>query len=127
MPTSPATQTNTSTPLTSVSRWNDPKTARYVLSGILILAFALRLAYALQMQANPYFDAPVMDPLYHVEWARAFASGETFDPGQPFFRGPLYPWFLGCVFSVFGEDMLIPRILQAGLGTATTGLCTCRP
>lgn len=123
MPTSPATQTDTSTPLTSVSRWNDPKTARYVLSGILMLAFALRLVYALQMQANPYFDAPVMDPLYHVEWARAFASGETFDPGQPFFRGPLYPWFLGCVFSVFGEDMLIPRILQAGLGTATTGLC----
>lgn len=123
MPSSRASQADSTPPPSEVNRWPDPKTTRRLLIGILTLAFVLRLVYILQMRANPYFDAPAMDALYHAEWARAFAAGETFDPGRPFFRGPLYPWFLGSVFKLFGESLLIPRILQAGFGTATTGLC----
>ncbi len=62
-----------------------------------------------------------MDALYHVEWARAFARGEDYQPG-PFFRAPLYPWFLGLCFRVFGEDLLVPRLLQAMLGTLSVAL-----
>ncbi|MEE2886426.1 MAG: glycosyltransferase family 39 protein [Planctomycetota bacterium] len=123
MPESRASQTDTRPPPQEVSCWPDPRTTRFVLTGILILAFVLRLVYVLQMQANPYFSEPAMDALYHVEWAKTFAAGETFEPGRPFFRGPLYPWFLGSVFRVFGEGLLVPRVLQAGFGTATVGLC----
>jgi Flp pilus assembly protein TadD len=58
-----------------------------------------------------------MDPGYHVEWARAVASGRAFYEG-PFFRAPLYPWFLAGLMAVFGqENLLAPRIVQAALGS----------
>ena len=63
-----------------------------------------------------------MDPLYHTEWARALAAGETFMEG-PFFRAPLYPWFLGLCFKLFGENFLVPRLIQVVFGTVSTGLC----
>ncbi len=107
----------------AANAWPDTRTTGLALAGILVLALALRLVYVLQMQANPYFFEPAMDALYHVEWARAFANGDTFDPGRPFFRGPLYPWCLGLVFKVFGDNLLVPRILQALLGTTTALLC----
>lgn len=100
----------------------DPRRARALLFGLLLLAFALRVVYVLQIRASPYFDRPEMDPGYHVEWARAFARGEPFQPGQPFFRAPLYPWFLGALLALFGDGLLVPRLVQAALGTATTGL-----
>ena len=62
-----------------------------------------------------------MDAAYHDEWARAIASGEAFIEG-PYFRAPLYPWFLGAVYSLFGIDTLPPRILQAVIGSLSCGL-----
>lgn len=92
-----------------------------VVAAICLLALALRVAHVLWMRASPLFDAPTMDALYHVEWARAVARGEPFQPG-PFFRAPLYPWFLAGLFRWFGEGLLVPRLVQALLGTATTFL-----
>lgn len=89
--------------------------------GIVLLAFVLRLLHVLWMRESPYFDAPIMDMLYHVEWARAFAAGETYQEGA-FFRAPLYPWLLGAVMTVFGDGLLVPRLLQAGLGALSAYL-----
>ncbi len=93
----------------------------FVVAAICVLALALRVAHVLWMRASPLFDAPTMDALYHVEWARAVARGQEFQPG-PFFRAPLYPWFLAGIFRLFGEGLLVPRLVQALLGTATTYL-----
>src|SRR6201999_1789632 len=73
------------------------------------------------MRSSPFFDAPQMDALYHVDWAHAFARGEDFQPG-PFFRAPLYPWFLGSLLRAFGDGLLLPRLVQAGFGAAATAL-----
>lgn len=94
---------------------------RAAVAGVVGLAFLLRLVYVLEARENPYFEQPIMDPLYHLEWARAFAAGEVFRDG-PFFRAPLYPWFLGLLLKLFGDGLLLPRIVQAGLGALTTGL-----
>ncbi len=94
---------------------------RAAVAGVVGLAFLLRLIYVLEARENPYFEQPIMDPLYHLEWARAFAAGEVFRDG-PFFRAPLYPWFLGLLLKLFGDGLLLPRIVQAGLGALTTGL-----
>ncbi len=92
------------------------------LGAIVALAFALRLIYIFQLRANPYFDAPAMDPLYHHDWARTFAAGETFWQGA-YFRAPLYPWFLGVIYRLFGPDNpLAPRIVQAALGSLSCGM-----
>jgi Tfp pilus assembly protein PilF len=89
------------------------------LALVLALALGLRVAHVLGSQASPLFDAPQMDALFHVEWARAFAGGERFQ-APPFFRAPLYPWFLGTLLGLFGEGLLLPRLVQALLGTAAT-------
>jgi tetratricopeptide (TPR) repeat protein len=92
------------------------------LVAIVLLAFGLRLIYVLEVQSSPYFRTPVMDPLYHHEWAQAFAAGETFWEG-PYFRAPLYPWFLGVIYWLFGPDNpFAPRIVQAVLGSLSCGL-----
>jgi len=93
-----------------------------VLACIVLAALAIRLIYILQYRSSPTFVEPVMDPQYHVEWARAFARGESFMAGEPYFRAPLYPWFLGMCFKLFGESMLVPRIVQALLGSLSCGL-----
>jgi Dolichyl-phosphate-mannose-protein mannosyltransferase/Tetratricopeptide repeat len=98
-----------------------PRWTRWILPSILILAFVLRLVYVLQSRASPFFAEPQMDAAYHVDWARALAEGRSFQPG-PFFRAPLYPWFLSGVFWLFGESYLAPRIVQAGIGALGVGL-----
>ena len=95
----------------------------WILFGsIIALAFVTRLIYVMFMRSNPTFENPIMDPLYHAEWARAFVRGESFMEGQPFFRAPLYPWFLGICFELFGENFLVPRIIQAAMGAVSCGL-----
>lgn len=93
----------------------------WIVAGVCLLAVALRVVHVLSMRASPYFDEPVMDPLYHVEWARALAAGRDFQPG-PFFRAPLYPWFLAGLFKLFGDGLLLPRLVQALFGTLSTAL-----
>ena len=89
---------------------------------IVAAAFALRVIYVLQLRASPYFALHVMDPGYHHEWARAFAAGQRFWDG-PYFRAPLYPWFLGVIYRLFGPDNpLAPRLIQAGIGALSCGL-----
>jgi 4-amino-4-deoxy-L-arabinose transferase-like glycosyltransferase len=92
-----------------------------VLVFLGLLALVLRVLHVLAMGESPYFDAPAMDEAYHADWARALVAGETFQEG-PFFRAPLYVWFLAAVQKVFGVGYLVPRLLQAVLGVVTTVL-----
>ncbi|HIF39703.1 MAG TPA: tetratricopeptide repeat protein [Planctomycetes bacterium] len=92
-----------------------------VLLFLGLLALALRVFHVLAMGDSPYFESPAMDEAYHADWARALAAGETFQEG-PFFRAPLYIWFLAAVQKFFGAGFLVPRLLQSLLGVATTVL-----
>jgi predicted membrane-bound mannosyltransferase len=92
-----------------------------LFAAIVLLAFALRLTYVLQLRSSPLFEHPQMDELYHDQWAQAIAAGETFNQG-PYFRAPLYPAFLGAVYAVFGHDYLAARVIQALLGSLSCGL-----
>jgi 4-amino-4-deoxy-L-arabinose transferase-like glycosyltransferase len=95
--------------------------SRLALLAILALSFVVRVVYVVQSRHSPAFEQPSMDALYHLDWARAFAAGKDFQPG-PFFRAPLYPWFLGILLRLFGEDLLAVRLVQAAIGTASVGL-----
>ena len=92
-----------------------------VLISIVVGAFVLRLVYILQYRSSPTFDHPIMDPLYHVEWARSIASGGNFMGGEPYFRAPLYPYLLAICFKLFGNNLLVPRLFQAGLSAFACG------
>jgi len=88
---------------------------RALLLAVVLLALALRVAFVLEMRASPYFDDPQQDQRVYVEWGRAVAEGGGLGTA-PFERAPLYAWFLGLVFAVSGGSLLVPRLVQAGLG-----------
>jgi 4-amino-4-deoxy-L-arabinose transferase-like glycosyltransferase len=94
----------------------------WLLLAIIALALALRLIYAIQYQASPFFDHPIMDSRNHDLWARSIIGGEPFLPGHPYFRAPLYPWFLASTYRLFGDGYFMPRVLQAMLGALSCGL-----
>lgn len=91
------------------------------LLAVFLVALCLRVAYVLQYRSCPFYGHEVMDPLYHKQWAQAVAAGQTFVEG-PYFRAPLYPWLLGGIYWLFGQQDLAPRLAQAVLGAASCGL-----
>src|SRR5512143_465684 len=90
-----------------------------VIAGV---AFLLRLIHLLQLRHNyPLFLSPQMDALYHHEWALAIATGKQFI-ADAFFRAPLYPYFLGLLYKLFGANLMAVRVIQALIGSVGCGL-----
>jgi 4-amino-4-deoxy-L-arabinose transferase-like glycosyltransferase len=87
-------------------------------AGIFLFAFALRVIYLVQLRSSPLFDTPVMDALYHHQWALKLAAGDWIG-NEAFFRAPLYPYFLGIVYKLFGQSFLIPRLIQLIIGASS--------
>lgn len=85
------------------------------------VAAALRLIYVLALREHPRFEAPTMDAGYHLAWARTVASGETFQEG-PFFRAPLYPYFLSFWTALSPDSTLLARLAQSVLGATGAAL-----
>lgn len=75
------------------------------------VAWVLRYVYALNLRASPLAETPVLDELYHVEWARALAAGDWIG-SDVFFRAPLYPYLLGAAFALFKGSLWAARIVQ---------------
>jgi tetratricopeptide (TPR) repeat protein len=91
-------------------------------AGIFMLALAVRAAYFFQVKANfPGWDSPTIDPLYHDLWARQIASGDLLGSG-PFFRAPLYAYFLGMIYAIAGPSLTAAKIIQHAFGALTCSL-----
>lgn len=88
----------------------------YFLLGIFTISFILRLIYLLQIKSNPFFNSPIMDPLYHDLWAQSIAQGNWIGD-QVFFRAPFYPYLLGIIYKLFGHNYFVPRLFQHLLGS----------
>jgi len=81
---------------------------------IFLAAFLVRLVYLNQIQSMPTTTYPVMDEKYHISLAEKINAGAT-DP-EPFFRAPLYPYFLAGLFKITGSSLYWSRIVQIALG-----------
>ena len=88
---------------------------------IFIVAYVFRLAYIIEISDRPYFTAPAVDAEYHDQWAMDIADGEILRD-EPFFRAPLYPFFLGSIYALFGHDYFAARVVQALVGSLTAVL-----
>jgi tetratricopeptide (TPR) repeat protein len=80
-----------------------------------LLALAVRLAHVWAMRHTPYFTLPMGDSAGYDLWAQGLAAGRSGSSG-PFYQSPLYPYLLGLVYSLFGRDLVLLRVLQAVLG-----------
>ena len=101
--------------------WANKARARHwhSLAALAVLALSLRLGYLFQAADSPFFDAPIVDARSYTEYARELTTGAWAGRPMPFWQAPFYPYFLAVLFSLFGENYYLPRLLQALAGTAT--------
>jgi Flp pilus assembly protein TadD/4-amino-4-deoxy-L-arabinose transferase-like glycosyltransferase len=83
---------------------------------IFILAFGIRFIYLLGIKRLPLFEFPFADALYNLDWAKEIVSGNLWAKA-PFFRAPLYPFFLSLLIKVFGNDLFVLRVIQIFIGS----------
>src|SRR6188474_1319259 len=85
---------------------------------ILAVAFLLKLVFVLQSRDALYVRVPIMDARDYDTMAQHIAQGNLLRQ-QAFFMGPLYPYFLGLIYALFGRDFTMVRLIQAFGGAAT--------
>jgi Flp pilus assembly protein TadD len=85
---------------------------------IAILALVLRLLHFLEIQSSPFALALVGDGRQYDLIAQEIAGGSWFGTSV-FYQAPLYPYFLAIVYSLAGHDLIIVRLVQVAIGTAT--------
>ncbi len=85
---------------------------------IFLIALVFRLLFIADFRESPYFDHLMIDAASYDRWAQEIASGNFFGD-RVFYQSPLYPYFLGGVYSIFGRDFLAARIVQALVGSLT--------
>lgn len=86
---------------------------------ILISAAAARIT-VLMMAADTFlWDGIWSDAETYHQWARRIAASNNWWGDELFFMSPLYAYFLAATYSLFGESLLIVRVLQAAAGAGT--------
>lgn len=99
-----------------------PKSTSIWFLIIFAAGLFLRIVYVLLARVyDPLFYNPQMDALYHHQWAMAIANGVEFI-SDAYFRAPLYPFFLGIIYKVFGINLFLIRVIQAVIGSLSCGL-----
>ena len=92
------------------------------LSIVVTLALAVRVIFFLLSRAhNPVFLNPIMDGLYHHEWALDITGG-NFWGSDVFFRAPLYPYFLALLYKISGSSVAFALLCQQLIGIGTVVL-----
>jgi 4-amino-4-deoxy-L-arabinose transferase-like glycosyltransferase len=89
---------------------------------VFLAALSFRGAYLWEASQRPDFNLFYMDEEYHLEWAKALTTGVWNPPydqlkDAPYFRAPLYPYFLAGLLAVSGNDALAARAFQIILGS----------
>jgi tetratricopeptide (TPR) repeat protein len=84
---------------------------------IFLVALAIRLVHLWQIRRAPFFDLLMGDAHGYDDWARQIAAGDWIGH-DVFYQAPLYPYFLGALYRVFGHDLLIVRVCQAIVGSS---------
>ena len=88
---------------------------------VFCIALAIRLIHVWQIRPSPFFDVLMGDANGYDRWAQRLAAGDWVGSGV-FYQAPLYPYFLGVLYAIFGRDLLIVRLVQAAIGAASCAL-----
>jgi 4-amino-4-deoxy-L-arabinose transferase-like glycosyltransferase len=78
------------------------------------LSMLIQFLYLSQYAVSPFFWVPQLDGMYHDRWAQEIVAGNP--RPTPYFRAPLYYYFLAGIYSVFGQNFWAVRLIQAGIG-----------
>lgn len=98
-----------------------PALTRIVLGLILAGSTTLALTCLWSYRASPYWSFSILDEASFIKWARLIAGGEVIGR-EAFYLDPLYPYMLAAIFRLFGPGLLMVRLFQIALGTASVGI-----
>jgi tetratricopeptide (TPR) repeat protein/4-amino-4-deoxy-L-arabinose transferase-like glycosyltransferase len=85
---------------------------------IFATALVVRLVHVWQMRGSPFFSVLMGDSRGYDEWARRIAGGEWLGH-DVFYQAPLYPYMLGVIYAAAGRHLLLVRVIQAIIGSAS--------
>ena len=88
---------------------------------IFAIALAVRLVHVWSLRHAPFFDVLLGDARSYDAWAQQLAAGDWIGH-DVFYQAPLYPYFLGVLYSVGGRSLLMVRIVQAVIGSCSCAL-----
>lgn len=88
---------------------------------LFVVAMAVRLVHIWSIHEEPLFDTLMGDARAYDEWASRIAGGDWLGTAV-FYQAPLYPYFLGLLYTVAGRDLLLVRIVQAAVGATSAVL-----
>ena len=89
--------------------------------GLFVLALGLRSIHLVTLRSSPFFQHLFLDPLMYDEWGQRIAAGAWIAEGA-FFQDPLYAFFLGLVYALFGHHYEPVVVIQAILGSLVAPL-----
>ena len=81
----------------------------------------VRLVHVWQIRRSPFFSLLMGDSRGYDDWARRIAGGEWLGH-EVFYQAPLYPYLLGVIYAVAGHHLLVVRVVQALIGSASCAL-----
>mgnify|MGYP006394587887 FL=1 len=89
-----------------------------VLSGLFLIALVVRVIYFIELSQIPYFDIvlPVYDHSNFDQGALNFAAGDVLARSPNNSYSPLYKYFLGSLYFLFGKNFYVVYGLQFVLG-----------
>ena len=76
----------------------------------------MRLVHIWQIRDAPFFTVLMGDSRVYDDWARKIAQGNWLG-NEVFYQAPLYPYFLGVLYSIAGRDLFFVRVVQAIIGS----------
>jgi tetratricopeptide (TPR) repeat protein len=96
---------------------------RWAALGVGAIALVVRFAHLWQIRTAPFFAALMGDSHGYDEWAQRIAGGDWLGH-EVFYQAPLYPYLLGVIYTIAGRSLLVVRIVQALIGSASCVLLT---
>jgi 4-amino-4-deoxy-L-arabinose transferase-like glycosyltransferase len=84
--------------------------------GIFAVALVVRIVHIWQVREAPFFTVLMGDAQAYDAWGQRIARGDWLGD-EVFYQAPLYPYFLGFVYSTLGRDLLLVRFCQAIVGS----------
>ena len=98
-----------------------PERRAWFALAIFAVALIVRLVHVWQIRRAPFFSLLMGDSHGYDEWARRIAGGEWFGH-EVFYQAPLYPYVLGIIYAIAGRHLLLVRLVQAVIGSASCAL-----
>lgn len=85
---------------------------------VFAAALAIRALELWELADTPLLEFVLGDAKNYVAWGRELAAGNWMGD-ETFYQAPLYPYFLGVLFSVFGDDLFAVRVFQLFMGSGS--------